>query len=111
MGKRLDRKVTFLERAAGKNGIGEKKRDDWQELFPVQAGYEPVNDGERWQAGAVEQKADARFTVGYTARTSAITGDNRLRFEGSDWQITGVKAIGRRRWLELTAWKLSRPVA
>lgn len=111
MGKRLDRKVTFLEAVAGKNGLGEKKRDDWQTLFPVQAAFEPVSDRERWQAGAVEQRADARFTVGYTARTAAITGQNRLRFEGSDWRITGVKEIGRRRWLEFTAWKVKQPGA
>ncbi|WP_052269525.1 phage head closure protein [Leisingera sp. ANG-M6] len=109
MARRLDRKVIFLEAVAGKNGLGEKRRDDWQELFTVPAGFEPVNDSERWQAGAVEQKADARFTVGYTARTAAITGENRLRFEGRDWRITGVKEIGRRRWLEFTAWKIRQP--
>ncbi|WP_052257580.1 head-tail adaptor protein [Leisingera sp. ANG-DT] len=111
MGRLLDRKVIFLERGPGKNNLGEKKRDVWQELFLVQAGFEPVSDTERWQAGAVEQKADARFTVGYTARTAAITGENRLRFEGSDWQISGVKVIGRRRWLEFTAWKVRQPEA
>lgn len=110
MGRRLDRQVTFLEGSTAKNGLGEKKRDVWQELFPVQAGFEPVSDNERWQAGAVEQKADARFTVGYTARTAAITGENRLRFEGSDWQISGVRVIGRR-WLEFTAWKVRQPEA
>lgn len=111
MGMRLDRKVVFLEGSAAKNGLGEKKRDVWQELFSVPAGFEPVSDSERWQAGAVEQKADARFAVGYTARTAAITGENRLRFEGSDWQISGVKVIGRRRWLEFTAWKVRQPEA
>ena len=106
MGRRLDRTVTFLEAATSKSPTGNKTRTVWNELFPVAASYQALSDGERWRAGAVEQKAEARFTVRYSARSAAILGANRLRFEGADWEITGSKEIGRRRWIEITAWKI-----
>ncbi|MDE4192431.1 head-tail adaptor protein [Phaeobacter gallaeciensis] len=106
MGRRLDRTVTFLEAATSKSPTGNKTKTGWNELFPVAASYQALSDGERWRAGAVEQKAEARFTVRYSARAAAILGANRLRFEGADWEITGSKEIGRRRWIEITAWKI-----
>lgn len=106
MGRRLDRTVTFLEAVTSKSPTGNKSKTGWNELFPVAASYQALSDGERWRAGAVEQKAEARFTVRYSARSAAILGANRLRFEGADWEITGSKEIGRRRWIEITAWKI-----
>ncbi|GAB5433929.1 MAG: hypothetical protein EpisKO_32990 [Epibacterium sp.] len=106
MGRRLDRQVTIFERVTEKSATGNTRATGLNELLTVQASYEPLTDGERWRAGAIEQKADARFLLRYSARAAAVIGDNFLRFEGADWEITGTKEIGRRKWIEITAWKV-----
>jgi len=106
MGRRLDRRVTILERVSEKTATGNMRTTGTAELLTVSASYEPLSDGERWRAGAVEQKAEARFVLRYSARAAAVIGDNILRFEGADWEITGTKEIGRRKWIEVTAWKI-----
>jgi len=111
MGTSLDRKITIRVAVFEKNGVGEKKASGWSDLAKVWAGYTPISDDERVRAAAVEQKADARFTVRYSARLARIDGGHSLIHDGAEWQITGIKEIGRRRWLEITAWRLVKPVA
>ncbi|PRZ48695.1 phage head closure protein [Tritonibacter scottomollicae] len=105
MGRRLDRVVTVLARQTETTATGNKRNTGEVELLTVPASYEPLSDGERWRAGAVEQKADARFVLRYSARAAAITSEHFLRINGADWEITGTKEIGRRRWVEITALK------
>ena len=108
MGFRFDRKVTFLTSVVEKNDAGEMEAASWQEGRKAWASYTPVSDGERLQAAAVQQKAEARFVVRWSKALAVITGENRLRFEGTDWHITGIKEIGRRRGLEISAWKIHK---
>lgn len=107
----LDRKITILRPTAGKNGLGEKVATKWANYANVQAGYEPISNGERLNAGAVEEKADARFTLRYSQRLAAVDGKFRLSFGGDQWQITGARIIGRRQRIELAAWKMDKPGA
>ncbi|WP_181892963.1 phage head closure protein [Falsiruegeria mediterranea] len=99
----LDRRITLRTRQAGKNALGEllKGFDDGPKAW---AAYSPVSDGERIRGGHVEGVSAARFVVRYSASMAAITGDDRLMFDGREWQITGVKTLGRRRWIEISAW-------
>ncbi len=108
MGRRLDRQVHVLAPVTEKTATGNTRVVGTQEVLRAAASYEPLSDGERWRAGAVEQKAEARFVLGYSARAAAVTGAHVLRFEGADWEITGTKVIGRRRWIEITAWKIRK---
>ncbi|MFC4216446.1 phage head closure protein [Pseudophaeobacter arcticus] len=108
MGLRLDRKVTFLTAVVEENDAGEMVATEWQEGRKAWASYTPVSDGERLQAAAVQQKADARFVVRWHPGLAGVDGENRLRFDGTDWHITGIKEIGRRRGLEITAWRLKK---
>lgn len=105
---KLDRRITILGADRVTNRLGERRPSNWSAMFDTRAGFAPVSDGERWRAGAIEQKADARFTIRRTAQSAVVSGRHRLQFDGSDWQITGVKLIGRK-WLEITAWKLEKP--
>lgn len=107
---RLDRRIVILEARFAENEAGEEIATGWAEYAQERAEYLPVSDGERMRAAAVEQKADARFVLRWSKRLAAITGENRIRFDGADWQITGVKEIGRRQWIEITAWRLQRSV-
>lgn len=103
---RLDRRIVILKASFAENEAGEEVPTGWADYASVRAEYTPVSDGERMRAAAVEQKAEARFTVRYSARAAEILGANRLRFEGADWEITGSKETGRRRWIEITAWRV-----
>jgi len=107
----LDRKITILRATKGKNGLGEKVALEWVPYATVQAAYEPISDIERLNAGAVEEKADARFTLRYSQRLAAVDGKFRLSFGGDQWQITGARIIGRRQRIELAAWKIDKPGA
>lgn len=111
MGKSLDRRITICKSQEQKNTIGETIATGWVAVATVWATYAPISDGERLRAAAVEQKADARFTVRYSARLAEINGTHRLIHDGAEWQITGIKEIGRRRGLEITAWRLVEPEA
>jgi len=102
----LDQRITVLAPVTAKNGLGEARASSWDPVTTVWAKHVPLSDGERWRAGAVEQKADARFTVRYSPTMAAVDGTHRLTFAGATWQVTGVKPVGRRRWLELTAWRM-----
>ncbi|TDK51141.1 head-tail adaptor protein [Antarcticimicrobium luteum] len=104
---RRDRLVVLLRASVVENELGEALPSGWVEHARARASFAPVSDGERLRAAAVEQKSDARFVLRWSPRLAQVTGAFRLRFEGRDWQITGVKAIGRRRWIELTAWRLT----
>jgi len=108
MAKSLDRKIAIGKPGTTAIGLGETKKGDFAALATVRAAYAPISDGERVRAAAVEQKADARFTVRWSSRLAAFDGTYQIQFDGSLWQITGTKEIGRRRWLEFTAWRLGQ---
>ncbi|MEQ3671534.1 head-tail adaptor protein [Pseudophaeobacter sp.] len=103
----LDRKITFLAATEGKDpDSGEVVATGWGEVASARASFTPVSDGERLRAAAVEQRAEARFVTRWTRALAEIDGQNRLRFDGADWQITGVKEVGRHLGLEFSAWKI-----
>ncbi len=97
----LDRRVEIQRATLADNGLEEVP--SWAELTTVWANFWPVSDGEKWRAGVVEGREIARFTIRYSDDAADVTGADRLVFEGRAWGITGVKEIGRKRWLEITA--------
>lgn len=101
-----DRRIVILQAAFTENDAGEQEAAGWGEFARPWAAYQPVSDGERQRAAAVEQKTDARFQVLWTAKLATVTGAFRLRFQGDDWRIAGIKEIGYRDRLEITAWRL-----
>lgn len=103
---RLDRRIVILEASFAENEAGEEVPTGWAEYAEERAQYTPVSDGERMRAASVEQKADARFVVRWSIKLAAASGENRIRFDRADWQITGVKELGRGLWIEITAWKV-----
>jgi SPP1 family predicted phage head-tail adaptor len=105
----LDRKITFLVATEEKDpDSGEAMATGWGPAGSAWASFTPVSDGERLRAAAVEQKAEARFVTRWTRALAGIDGGSRLRFDGADWQITGVKEVGRWRGLEFSAWKIRK---
>ncbi|MBT3142912.1 phage head closure protein [Ruegeria litorea] len=105
MGRRLmDRSIQIRTRQSGKNALGESLKD-FADGRTLKASHTPVSDGERFRAGQIEAASVSRFVVRYSAYSAAITQDDRLMFEGAEWQIKGLKTLGRNRWIEITAWR------
>ncbi len=103
-----DRKIIILQALTTENEAGEEVPGPWSEYASPWAAYQPVSDGERMRAAAVEQKTDARFQVVWTPRLALVDGEFRIRFDGADWRITGIKEVGFRERLEITAWRLGK---
>ncbi|TNJ39250.1 head-tail adaptor protein [Phaeobacter sp. B1627] len=101
----LDRLVQILAPQVETNPLGETLRTGWAVLTRAWAQVTPVSDGERLRAAAVEQKTDARFVLRALRYMAQVDGTYGLRFDGADWQITGVKPLGRT-YVEITAWRL-----
>lgn len=101
-----DRRIAIMRASVAENDAGEMIATGWAEYAAAWASYEPTSDGERMRAAAVERKIDARFRVVWSQRMAGVTGADRLRFDGADWQITGLKEIGFREALEISAWKI-----
>lgn len=69
----------------------------------VWAQQQVIRDAERYAAGTVGVEAVARFVVRYSAFTVGITHDDRLLCDGRTYAIAGIKEIGFRKGLEITA--------
>ena len=79
--------------------------EDWANHgLPVWCEKKDISDGERWRADNVQANITTRFTVRWSDFTRDLTPADRLTFEGSTYNISGIKEVGgRRRWLEITA--------
>lgn len=104
---RLEHRVLVLNSSKSEDTFGGVVDDEWVVVATVRAEYLPVSDAERLRAAAIQQKTEARFKVRKLRNVSAIDGTYRLRFDGDDWRIEGVKPVGRG-FLEITAWRVKR---
>lgn len=99
---RLDRRIVLKTRKAGTNAFGEPV-DEWDTLATVWANVVPVSDGERLRAGETLAAKRSRFTIRYSSAVSGIDPRDQLVYDGRTYDIDGVKEIGRREMLEITA--------
>lgn len=99
---RLDRRIVLKRRKSGSNGFGEPV-DEWAVLSTVWANVAPVSDGERWRAGETLASKLCRFTIRWAARVSVLDPRDQIDYDGRTWDIQGVKEMGRREFLEITA--------
>jgi len=70
---------------------------------PVWAQLTHVSDSEKWQAAQVQAVVTARIRLRWSAFAADITPLDRIICEGLDYNITGIKEIGRRKAIEITA--------
>ena len=98
----LDRRVQFRRATLSDNGL--EQVEVWADYgAEVWASRSDISDGERWRAGEVQAHVTTRFQVRSSAFTRAITAKDRLTCEGREFDISGIKQIGRRDRLEITA--------
>lgn len=105
---KMDRRVQFRRATMADDGFAASEA--WGDYgSAVWAAKADISDGERWRAGAVAASITTRFRVRYSDFSAGITPNDRLACEGREYDITGIKEIGRREALEITAAARSDP--
>ena len=99
---RLDRRITIL-RATVAADIFNEQVETWGTLAVVWAHAAPVMDAERQRAGETLASKSYRFTIRYSSDIADIDPRDRVTFDGRTYDVQGVKEIGRREGLEITA--------
>ncbi len=98
----LDRLVQFRRATLAHDGLA--NAETWADHgSPQWAAKRDVSDGERYRAGEVAASLTTRFQVRYSIFTAAITPKDRMTCEGREYNILGIKEVGRREGLEITA--------
>ena len=98
----LDRRVQFRRARLDDNGL--IKAEVWEDLGRcVWASKRDVSDTERWRAAEVQAQISTRFVVRWSPFTAGVTPKDRLIAEGLEYDISGIKEVGRREYLEITA--------
>lgn len=100
---RLDRRVQFRRAAKSDDGFTSGKKTWGDHGSPVWAEKKDISDGERWRAGEVGASITTRFTVRSSTFTRDLTPKDRLTCDSIAYDIHGIKEIGRRDRLEITA--------
>lgn len=99
---KLDRRVRLMRPIKTTDGFGGKVVS-YEHHATVWASYSPVSDGERQRASETGSVITARFQVRFSSVTAAVTPEFQLEFEGRTHNIQGVKEIGRREGVEISA--------
>lgn len=98
----LDRRIQFRRATLVDDGFSQTEQ--WADHgTTVGASKKDIGDGERWRAAAVEATITTRFVVRWSSFTGGITPADRLVCEGLEYNIVGLKEIGRRQAIEITA--------
>lgn len=98
----LDRRVQFrrAQTVAGALGSSQVFADHG---LPVWASKRDVSDVEKQRAAEVQATITTRFVVRWSVFTAGITPKDRLICDGRDYDISGIRELGRREFLEFTA--------
>lgn len=99
---KLDRRVQFRRFILTDDGF--TAVETWADHgAPVWASRRDVSDRERMAAMEVSATITTRFQVRWSSFTAGITPKDRLTCEGAEYEITGLKELGRRQGFEITA--------
>jgi head-tail adaptor len=98
----LDRRIQFQRSRLFDNGLA--FAEVWEDHgFPVWASKSDISDGEKFAAREVAASITSRFRIWWSSFSSELTPKDRLVCEGRTYDIVGIKEIGRREGLEITA--------
>lgn len=99
---KFDRRIA-VQRASKAADAFNEQIETWATLTTVWASAIPISDGERARAGEVFSSINMRFQIRYSTTVAALDTRDRIVFDGRTYDIAGVKELGRRRGLEITA--------
>lgn len=97
-----DRRIVIQRATTSTNAFGEEI-PTWATLATVWAKRTPVMDGERWRAGEVAATITERFLINWSSTVASVSAKDRISYNSRIYDIAGVKEIGRRESIEITA--------
>lgn len=97
----LDRRITLSRETVTNTGLGPTRT--WTVLTTLWASRKDVSDGEKATAGTVQSTVVSRFVVRSSIASRGLLPKDRLAEGGLTFEITGIKEVGRRDRLEITA--------
>ena len=100
-GKR-DRKVK-LERWGITRDEWNNPVEGWTTISEPWASKYDVSDTERLRAAEVGSTLTARFVIRWSKKVVDLNTKDRLTCEGLTYDVVGVKELGRREYIEITA--------
>jgi len=100
-GKR-DRRLTLKQRSVSSNTLNESV-EEFDTLATVWASKLDVSDAERVRSMQVGAEITTRFQILWSEAVSVIDPKDRCVEAGREYEIVGVKEIGRREGIEITA--------
>ena len=102
---RLDRRLTIRRATRTQNALGETV-ETWADVATVWASKVDKATAEADARGSNETRAatiTTHFAVRWSATTATIDPRDRVRCEGRDYDVTGLREIGRREGVEIVA--------
>lgn len=100
---KLDRRITLQRATTAQDETGQEVQT-WSDLATVWASRRDVSDAERVAAAEVAASITTRFQIRWgTSWADLNPREHRVALDGRIYDISGVKEIGRREGLEITA--------
>lgn len=100
---KLDKRIT-LRRATVTKDAYNADTETWVDLASgISASVHFVSDAERYRAGEVGATQMVRFEIRYSSLTASVDPRDRVLYRGREYDISGVKELGRNNRLEITA--------
>lgn len=98
----LDRWLTLQQRVVATNALNEDE-ETFVDLARVRASKKDLSDGEKVRAQQVGSEITTRFQIRWSVNWSALNPKDRVECEGREYEVVGVKELGRREGIEITA--------
>jgi SPP1 family predicted phage head-tail adaptor len=98
----LDRRIVLQRAAVAPNDFNEPVAT-WSDLITVWAAVYQLTDVEQFRAQEIGAEVTTRFTISYSSEVADLGSTDRVAFDGREYNITGVRELGRREWLEIRA--------
>jgi len=100
---KYDRLINLMRSTKTEDGVGQPIETFSSLKEKVPAKHNPISDGERLHGGGVFSSVSDRFRIRWSNIVSDLNPKDRVQYNGKDYDIVGVKEIGRRKELEITA--------
>lgn len=98
----LDRRIALMQYGISYNADNEPI-EGYTTLATVWASATPVSDGEKVRAAEVGASISMRFQIRYSSTVASLNPKDCVVYDGKTFDISGVKEIGRREGLEISA--------
>jgi SPP1 family predicted phage head-tail adaptor len=101
-GGSLDRSLILRKRAVANNTLGEPV-ETFTDLATVRASKTDISDAEKVRAQQVGAEITTRFQIRWSVNWSDLNPKDRVACDLREYEVVGVKEIGRREGIEITA--------